>query len=279
MTEINTTGLVAPSWACSLALAAIAFILAILLQFVAGSTSSDSNQALRNNVKKDDDLSNTSTHTRRRIQHAITGLLFYMLSFLLPQMTASLLLIVATVAFYTMHKLRSKSKAVQEWYMKHFGPLLREREKSTQVLPGAFYFVLGTAIIVVCLPINIVRTCLLCLSFGDRKYPFLPLLYHLICRTDSTFITAIAAVVGIHLGGPRIETSTGSYKSFGGCLACFTTCFVVTWFCMGVQEVGIGICFVAAFTATVMEIASGFGVDDNILIPVGTGLVLRLFTL
>ena len=85
-------------------------------------------------------------------------------------------------------------------------------------------------------------------------------------------------MVGIHFGGPRFQTSTGSYKSLAGCLACFTTCFVVAWFCMGVHEVGVVICVLAACAATTMEIASGFGVDDNLLIPVGTGIVLRLFT-
>lgn len=59
--------------------------------------------------------------------------------------------------------------------MKHFGTLLREKEKNVDVLPGAFYFLLGTTIIVILFPMNIVRACLLCLSFGDRKYLIHPL--------------------------------------------------------------------------------------------------------
>lgn len=92
------------------------------------------------------------------------------------------------------------------------------------------------------------------------------------------FLKAIAAIVGIRFGGPKFETSTGSHKSAGGCLACFTTCFTVIYFCMGVDEVGVEICILGALTATVMEVISGFGMDDNVLIPVGTGLALRLST-
>ena len=63
MTEEIATGFVTPTVACSLALAIMAFTLAILLQFVTASTSNDPNQTLRNDGKKDENPSSSSTHT------------------------------------------------------------------------------------------------------------------------------------------------------------------------------------------------------------------------
>ena len=158
-----------PQWMRYLSLIFMSLALVILLQFVSASTRIDPTSS--NNGTNDERFYNSSSHTRRRIQHALTGILFYLTSFTLPQSIASLLLVTTTIAFYKMHTLRSSSKTVQEWYMKHFGALLREKEKSVHVLPGAFYFLLGNAIIFVLFPLNIARTSLLCLSFGDRKYP------------------------------------------------------------------------------------------------------------
>ena len=221
----------------------IAPTLAILLQLLTASNSSTSSNS-----------NASSLHHRRRLQHALTGILFYVLSFILPHIVAIILLSLATIAFYALHSARSTSTSVQEYYMKHFGPLLRDHEKNIYTLPGAFWFLVGTTIVVSAFPIHIARTSLLCLSFGDP----------------------IAALVGIRIGGPKIVVSTGGSKSVSGCLACFWTCYLVAFFCM--NEFGSEAWFLTGFVATFMEVFSSWIADDNVLIPVGTGTVLWLYT-
>jgi len=205
----------------------------------------------------------SSLQFNRRIQHAITGLIFYGLSYVLPSSLAIALLCISTLAFYVLHIARSQSHVVQEYYLKHFGPLLRDHEKKLNVLSGAFWFLVGTTIVVCVFPINIARTSILCLAFGD---PF-------------------AAIVGISVGGPKLclasnnKIDGGGSKSVAGCLACFWSCYLVSFICM--RELGPDAWFLTGFVATVMEglnIFSSIPLDDNVLIPVGTGVALWFYT-
>ena len=201
--------------------------------------------------------SSSSFHHRRRIQHILTGVLFYGLSFVLSQFVASVILGIATIIFYGLLKARSVSNTVQENYMKLFGPLLRDRELNLNTLPGAFWFLVGTFIVVSLFEINIARTSLLCLSFGDP----------------------IAAMVGISCGGPRLcvcsdgSGNSGS-KTLAGCAACFWASFFVAFFSL--NNFGPDVWLITGVAATVME-ASSCAIDDNVLIPVGTGFVLWLY--
>lgn len=205
-----------------------------------------------------DDSGNSSQPTysncRRRIQHALTGFLFFLLSYILPHSIACLLLSLATTLFYVLHLARSKSKSIQHQYLQHFGPLLREHERNVNTVPGAFWFLLGTTILVLSFTMDIIRTSLLCLSFGDP----------------------IASITGMSFGGPKVHFRHG-IKSLVGCCSCFITCVLISMFCMGIQY-GPGVWILTGFAATLMEVSSGFmGIDDNILIPLGTGAVLSLY--
>ncbi len=100
---------------------------------------------------------------------------------------------------------------------------------------------------------DIVRTSLLCLSFGDP----------------------VASIAGMNFGGPKIHFRYG-VKSFTGCCSCFVTCVIISMMCMGIQY-GPGIWILTGLVATLMEVSSGFtGINDNILIPLGTGAALSL---
>ena len=142
--------------------------------------------------------------------------------------------------------------------MRHFGPLLRDHEKKLNALPGAFWFLLGTTIVVCAFPINIARTSILCLAFGDP----------------------IAAIVGINVGGPKLcRNGGGGSKSLAGCLACFWSCYLVSFVCM--RELGPEAWFMTGVIATVMEGLNFFWsipLDDNLLIPVGTSVSLWLYS-
>ena len=226
---------------------------AILLQFFTTSRNEARNERIPINA--------SSLQYKRRLQHASTGLLFFAISFVLPRITCIILLSTATMIFFALHKARSKSIVVQDYYMKQFGPILRDHEKSLDTLPGAFWFLVGTTIVVSLFPINIARTSLLCLSFGDP----------------------LAAIVGILVGGPKMYVAgnrSGSSKSVSGCFACFFTCYLVALLCM--NNYGMKVWMLTGLVATLMETLGGrvstFSVDDNISIPVGTGSALWLYT-
>lgn len=217
-------------------------------------TKCKSNDICKNNQNTHNDNPLQYNHCRRRLQHALTGILFYFLSYMLPTSLACILLSSTTTLFYILHLLRSKSNIVQKYFIQQFGPLLRDHERNVNCLPGAFWFLLGTYIVVFLFRMNIARTSLLCLSLGDP----------------------IASTFGMYFNGPKFRLKYGT-KSLCGCFACFVTCVIISMFCLGL-EYGPGIWVIAGLMATLMEVSSGFiAVDDNILIPLGTGCVLSFY--
>lgn len=245
----------ASSWYLHLFCVIVTPILVICMQLLAASQGE----------RHDAPSVSSNLHLIRRIQHAVTGLVFYGLSYVLPSSLAIALLCISTLAFYLLHVARSQSHSVQEYYLRHFGPLLRDHEKRLNVLSGAFWFLVGTTIVVCVFPLNIARTSILCLAFGDP----------------------MAAIVGIKLGGPKLCLASnnnngggrGGSKSVAGCLACFWSCYLVSFVCM--RELGPEAWFLTGFVATVMEglnLFCSIPLDDNVLIPVGTGITLWLYT-
>ena len=225
--------------------------------------------------QRQDQQHSSNLHYPRRIQHALTGLLFYGLSYILSRPIAITLLCISSISFYAIHRARSLSTKIQQQFLDLFGPLLREYEKNVETLPGAFWFLCGTTVVVCCFPMNIARTSILCLALGDP----------------------IAAIVGIQVGGPKIYrhgvavagagAAAGAEvpkkrgnKSIAGCMACFWTCYLVSVACM--KQYGPKLWFLTGFVATCMEVLESFCsfavVDDNLLIPVGTGTVLWCYT-
>ena len=194
------------------------------------------------NAKQD----RSDLHLQRRIQHAATGLVFVGISYIIPPFPAALMLLVADVALFALHRSRLKSEAAQEMYMKLFGALLRPHERTN--LPGAFYFVLGTAASLT-FPINVARLSVLCLSLGDP----------------------VAAVVGTTIGGPKLVMG----KSWSGTAACWGVCFVLG---IGVMGFNASESAIAALFATLAELfSSGIGIDDNFLIPITTCIGLHSY--
>ena len=68
-------------------------------------------------------------HLSRRIQHAITGLILLLLSYIIPSYPLGfILLTVATITFYYIHYKRIYDIEWDNWYITKFGMLLREHE-------------------------------------------------------------------------------------------------------------------------------------------------------
>ncbi len=118
-------------------------------------------------------------HIARRVQHAATGLVLIVISYIIPPYPfGCILLLLSTAAFYIVHKKRLDDPKWDDWYLEKFGSLLRNHErgeweqckrrrKSTPALPGAFYFLLGAALSTFLFPATVARTSVLVLSVSD----------------------------------------------------------------------------------------------------------------
>lgn len=184
-------------------------------------------------------VSDLSKEGRRRVQHATTGQLLIVISYLLPLWICKMALLAGILLLLCVYHFHNS------WYKDTFGPLLRHSEQDT--LPGAFWFLVGTWITATCFDTNIGRYAVLCLSYADP----------------------VAAWVGLSLPSPRVVgTATVS-----GCCACFVTALVIGMYMLfesenAVIEIGMG-----AFACTIAE---GFPMgNDNVLIPIATASAVQ----
>jgi dolichol kinase len=184
-------------------------------------------------------VSSLSKEGRRRVQHATTGQLLIVISYLLPLWICKMALlagIVLLLCVYHFHK---------SWYKETFGPLLRQSEQDT--LPGAFWFLVGTWITATCFDTTIGRYAVLCLSYADP----------------------VAAWVGLSLPSPRVVGTA----TVTGCCACFLTAVIIGMTMLlesdhAVVEIGLG-----ALACTLAE-AFPMG-NDNLLIPIATASAVQ----
>ncbi|KAL7556206.1 hypothetical protein ACA910_017365 [Epithemia clementina (nom. ined.)] len=193
---------------------------------------------------------------KRRWQHAISGHMLVQISYLLPLNVSIGALLVGAVGI-----------AYVRWYqpdiyLEVFGPLLRTEERQQlRRLPGAFYFLSGTALTALLFPIDKARYAVECLAFADP----------------------MASWMGQVIPSPKFHAKA----SLAGCTACFFTA-VVVGLAYFVPELGrsssstgasihdrhavsdqLWTVFVGALACTIAE-ASPFG-NDNLLIPLITG--------
>jgi dolichol kinase len=134
---------------------------------------------------------------KRRWQHAITGHALVQISYLLPIHLSITALVVGAAGIFYVRQFQS------DLYMQAFGPLLRREELEDGRLPGAFYFLVGTALTVTVFPMNIARYAVECLAWADP----------------------IAAWAGRSIPSPKFHKSA----SLAGCLACFATAWIIGW--------------------------------------------------
>ena len=169
-------------------------------QIVGGPTKQQAQAMPRNNNDVD------KIHLSRRVQHAVTGLVLILISYVIPPYPIGcMLLSLTTAAFYQIHQIRVHDEAWDRWYLKNFGALLRAHEKGewdvleeeeeeasggkhqdarlhkkknyqnsykrrrrkVPALPGAFYFLLGCSLCTLLFPATVARTSVLVLSISD----------------------------------------------------------------------------------------------------------------
>ena len=146
---------------------------------------------------------NLQREAKRRWQHAVTGHALVQISYYLPVPFCIAALVGASAGIWYLRKFQSDA------YLKHFGPLLRPHELEEGHLPGAFYFLLGTAATVALFPIQTARYAVECLSLADP----------------------IAAWAGQSVSSPKLTKSA----SLAGCSACFVTAWCIGY-CMLVND-------------------------------------------
>ena len=199
-----------------------------------------------------------SKESRRRIQHATTGQLMICVSYILPLPICTVALLAGIVLLLFVYHVHNP------WYKKTFGPLLRPSEQDT--LPGAFWFLLGTWIIVtlVCvfgvIDIDVGRYAILCLSYADP----------------------MAAWVGSSISSPRIGGGgVSTNATVAGCGAAFVTALILGVGMLGGAGSQNGLVLpvvvesvIGALACTLAESAP-LG-NDNLLIPIGTALAVQL---
>lgn len=85
-------------------------------------------------------------HGRRRLQHAVSGLLIYTASAFFSSSVASVVLSLIAAAYFVVHKMRRVSPAVNQWFLDSYHRILRREEVTGEVVPASFYFLLGGAV-------------------------------------------------------------------------------------------------------------------------------------
>jgi len=268
----------------------------ILLQKVLASAQVDNTITPNSNATVNTNERSSAHHHRRRIQHALTGLSFYLLSYALPRSLSTTLLSLSTILLYILNLTRSLSPPLQSHYLTHFGPLLRTHELSPGVLPGAFWYLAGITVTSLLIPdLDVARVGVLCLALADPTAAGVGLYFprSALAFEVSRFGRIRLAAVGHDDGGKKDGTAgvgnggggscgrTIDRKSLAGCGACFLVSFLVAQASGGEERGGWGwdASLVAAFATMVLEgvVSSFIGVDDNFLIPIGTSLALLLY--
>lgn len=178
-----------------------------------------------------------SKEGRRRVQHATTGQLLIAISYILPLVVCQGALLAGTLLLlYIYH-------GQKQWYQNTFGPILRPEEQDR--LPGAFWFLAGTAISSVCFELDVGRYAVLCLSYADP----------------------MAALVGSSIKSPRLcGTAT-----LAGCTGCFLTASAIGWSLLPDDTFAIGVGALACTVAESLPIG-----NDNLLIPIVTASAVQL---
>lgn len=200
---------------------------------------------------------------KRRFQHAITGHSLVLVSYYLPQSLCIFLLAAGAAGIRYIRMFQS------ETYLRYFGPLLRPHEllddttttnksKNAKVLPGAFYFLVSSALVATVFPISTARVAVECLSLADP----------------------MAAWAGQSIASPKLWPSSSS--SWVGTTACFLTAWCIGYAMLRIQwtndtdEPPVSL-FCITCSALACCLAEAFPHwNDNLTIPIVTAIAIEL---
>lgn len=130
-------------------------------------------------------------------------------------------------------------------FLRFFSPMLRSHERKGRIT-GATYYLIGSFLCILFFSKNLALVCLCFLILGDL----------------------FAAVVGKQWGRTKLLNK----KSLEGSVACFVVCALVALMMKYPPPI---IALAGALTATLVELFPT-GIDDNITMPLVSGLVMQL---
>ena len=181
----------------------------------------------------------------RRKGFHLLGLGIPIIYYFIDQRTAVLLvgLLVGIALFVELSKMLFPS--FRGLFMRCFAPILRSHERKGRIT-GATYYLIGSFLCILFFRQDIAIVCVCFLILGDL----------------------FAAVVGKMWGRTKLLNK----KSLEGSIACFVVCALVALALMRSHPI---IALAGALTATLVELVPT-GIDDNITMPLVSGLVMHL---
>lgn len=177
----------------------------------------------------------------RKFLHLLTAV-FPLLYIYLPRKEMLIFLFSLTTFSYLADVLRLEIKPVGRLFYRIFEKLLWEKEK--RIFTGASTYLLSAFLSVFLFPKPIAITALLFLSVGDT----------------------IAYFVGTRFG----KFSLFGEKTLEGSLSCFILCIVISFL---MPDLPLKVTIAGAIGASFVELFP-FGVDDNLLLPLVSGLIM-----
>jgi len=178
----------------------------------------------------------------RKFLHLLTAIIPVIYIYL-SRKEILLLLFSLTIISYLIDILRLEVKPLGNFFYRIFEKLLWEKEK--KIFTGASTYVLSAFLSVFLFSKPIAITALLFLSVGDT----------------------VAYFVGTRIG----RISLYGEKTLEGSLSCFLVCVVISLFIHGLP---IAALVFGAVGASLVELFP-FGVDDNLLLPLVSGLIME----
>lgn len=191
-------------------------------------------------------------HLARKVWHFSTGLLgiiFYHLSNI-PLELIGLVCVVASVLFFSLDFIRFRSKWINRIFCKLTRPILRDSEVNH--LAGHSFYALGVGLSLLLFEENVALLSVLFLVFADP----------------------LSSLIGGLYGRDKFLPN----KSLEGSLTCFLVCYALSFFFL--KAIGAGgsrvffFCILAGIIGALSEIISAFKVDDNLTIPLISGIGL-----
>jgi diacylglycerol kinase (CTP) len=193
-------------------------------------------------------------HILRKLWHISTGslCLFIFLRSGDPQIWWAHAIMVLAIAGFAIDFLRKKYRPLNSIVLKVMGPLMRRSEK--EGMTGLPFYALG---------------CSLSLYFYDRDIAILSIMF-------LVFSDPISSFFGVLYGKDKLLPN----KSLQGAVAGFFTCYLICLFyTMNTSTIGMHILtfsIICGVIGSASELISAFNVDDNLTIPVLSGLGMTL---
>jgi diacylglycerol kinase (CTP) len=193
-------------------------------------------------------------HILRKLWHMVSGslmLYIYLRAHESKYFMAHIALGISLTGF-AIDLLRKKNRVLNALVLRLMGPLMRRSER--EGMSGLPFYALG---------------CSLSLYFYDENIAIISIMFLI-------FSDPISSFFGVLYGKDKILPN----KSLQGVVAGFFTCYLITLFyLMNTASVGTSLLtfsIVAGVIGATSEIISAFNIDDNLTIPVLSGLGMTL---